>query len=176
MIIKSLLFWIIVASIALFLIITVYVLKLFIGGSNGGDSDQWGLKGAPRDALNVEEHSYTSEIIEVATCTSEGTAVFTCKKCGDSYSERIEPTSHSYISAVASEGNCSAKSIITYTCSACGDTYTEEGELKSGNSQRSYKWNFHCAYLYGKWGEDNLLFGMWIYRNRIYVSFGTRHV
>ena len=125
-------FWIIVASIALFLIITVCVLKLFIGGSNGGDSDQWGLKGAPRDALNVEEHSYTSEIIEVATCTSEGTAVFTCKKCGDSYSERIEPTSHSYISAVASEGNCSAKSIITYTCSACGDTYTEEGELNPG--------------------------------------------
>ena len=113
-------FWIIAASVVSFLVVTVCVLKLLIGGS----------KGARQDALNAkEEHSYTSEIIEAATCTSAGTVKFTCEKCGDSYTESMEPTSHSYISTATSEGNCSVRSTETYTCSVCGDTYMEEGEL-----------------------------------------------
>ncbi|MGN1193932.1 MAG: InlB B-repeat-containing protein, partial [Acutalibacteraceae bacterium] len=41
-------------------------------------------------------HSYTSEIVTAATCNATGTKKFTCKTCGDTYTETIaiDPNNH----------------------------------------------------------------------------------
>ena len=54
-------------------------------------------------------HQYTSVKTD-ATCTEDGSEVFTCTLCGDSYTETIKATGHNYVDG---------------TCTACGDTVAD---------------------------------------------------
>ena len=64
-------------------------------------------------------HTYVASIQTEATCTQEGTKLYTCKGCGDSYTEAI-PTNDSHAwDAGVTEGN-----ITTYTCASCSTTKT----------------------------------------------------
>ena len=68
----------------------------------GGEEEQWNaveIGTNNEDFLNADihfnhEHSYTEEIITPATCTENGTAVYTCS-CGDTYTETIPAAGHS---------------------------------------------------------------------------------
>ena len=96
-------------------------------------------------------HSYALVNTEDATCTQEGKKVYTCSKCGDSYSETIAKLAHNYADATctapktckscgATEGKanghshkltsntnatCTQEGKKVYTCSKCGDSYSE---------------------------------------------------
>ena len=58
-------------------------------------------------------HSHVPVNTEDATCTKEGKKVYTCSKCGDSYSETIAKLTHNYADAT-----CTAPK----TCKSCGAT------------------------------------------------------
>ncbi|MCD7893162.1 MAG: MBG domain-containing protein [Erysipelotrichaceae bacterium] len=69
-----------------------------------------------------EEHNYEEEIIDEATCTTEGTIQYTCTTCGDTYTETIAPTGHisttvDVIPATTSSNGYTAGE----KCSACGE-------------------------------------------------------
>ena len=69
------------------------------------------------------EHNYEVEVTD-ATCTEDGSIVYTCTECGHSYSEVIFATGHSYEVTDSKDATCTEDGYVTYTC-ACGDSYTE---------------------------------------------------
>ena len=70
---------------------------------------------------NACDHVYT-EVITDATCTEDGSIVYTCS-CGDSYTEVIPATGHSH-EVTVSDATCTQDGQTTYVC-ACGDSYIE---------------------------------------------------
>ena len=78
------------------------------------------------------EHTYEQDMTTEATCTLPGLMVSTCPKCGDSYSEIVDPLGHDWkcTDHVAAEtdpetGEETAAAYDIYTCSRCGDTYND---------------------------------------------------
>lgn len=77
------------------------------------------------------EHEYQEDETVPATCTRNGMKVYTCSKCGDSYTEVIPALGHDWhlteqVPDVLDENN----NVVTegydlYTCSVCGDTYKD---------------------------------------------------
>ena len=75
------------------------------------------------------EHTYEQDMTTEATCALPGLMVSTCSKCGDSYSEIVDPLGHDWqcTDHVAAEtdpetGEETAAAYDIYTCSRCGDT------------------------------------------------------
>ena len=69
-------------------------------------------------------HDYDVEIIET-TCTVLGSKTYTCKNCGDSYTEKdTELLPHDYRQEPV-EATCVNPAGTKYTCKNCGYTYTE---------------------------------------------------
>ena len=78
------------------------------------------------------EHSYAQDMEQDATCTLPGLMISTCAKCGDSYSEIVDPLGHdwvvsSHVDAVTDPetGEETASAYDVYTCSRCGQTYED---------------------------------------------------
>lgn len=78
------------------------------------------------------EHTYEQDMTTEATCALPGLMVSTCSKCGDSYSEIVDPLGHDWqcTDHVAAEtdpetGEETAAAYDIYTCSRCGDTYND---------------------------------------------------
>ena len=78
------------------------------------------------------EHSYAQDMEQDATCTLPGLMISTCSKCGDSYSEIVDPLGHdwvvsSHVDAVTDPetGEETASAYDVYTCSRCGQTYED---------------------------------------------------
>ena len=70
-------------------------------------------------------HAY-SVYSEAPTCTEAGKVVYTCSRCGDTYTEAGEAAlGHDYHETARTEVSCSQAGSVTYACSRCGDTYTE---------------------------------------------------
>ena len=70
------------------------------------------------------EHSYAQDMEQDATCTLPGLMISTCAKCGDSYSEIVDPLGHdwvvsSHVDAVTDPetGEETASAYDVYTCS-----------------------------------------------------------
>lgn len=78
------------------------------------------------DALG---HDYKVEKEVDATCENDGSIVYKCSRCGDTYTE---PTGEKALGhewgdgVVTKEATCEEKGILTYTCSRCGKTKTED--------------------------------------------------
>ncbi|MBQ3182835.1 MAG: S-layer homology domain-containing protein [Clostridia bacterium] len=70
------------------------------------------------------QHSYESVTTD-PTCAFDGTTIYTCSICGDSYSETIPATGEHSYEAVTTEPTCAADGSIVYTCSVCSDSYSE---------------------------------------------------
>lgn len=96
-------------------------------------------------------HDYVCETIVEETCTTDGTAEFTCSRCTDSYTDAIPATGHvwadatctvpetcsscgetsgealghSYGSEITLEASCTTAGTETFECSGCHDSYTE---------------------------------------------------
>ena len=78
------------------------------------------------------EHTYEQDMTTDANCTLPGLLVSTCSKCGDSYSEIVDPLGHDWkctghITAVTDPetGEETSAAYDIYTCSRCGDTYKD---------------------------------------------------
>ncbi len=74
------------------------------------------LQSAPGSATC--EHTYTQHMEQEATCSLPGLMVSTCSKCGDSYSEIVDPLGHDWILNTPSAYD-------VYTCSRCQRTYED---------------------------------------------------
>ena len=70
------------------------------------------------------EHSYTSKVTTPASCTTHGVRTYTCRLCGDSYTETIAAGGHNYTSKVTTVATCTETGIRTYTCTGCTASYT----------------------------------------------------
>ena len=104
-------------------------------------------------------HSYEAETTP-ADCVNNGSIVYTCSVCGDTYTESIPAKGHtagaaanctnaqvctvcgaelaaalghSY-NAVVTDPDCVNGGYTTHTCSACGDTYTDSETTALGHS------------------------------------------
>ena len=78
------------------------------------------------------EHTYTQHMEQEADCTLPGLMISTCSKCGDSYSEIVDPLGHdwvvsSHVDAVTDPdtGEETASAYDVYTCSRCERTYED---------------------------------------------------
>lgn len=78
----------------------------------------------PPQSENEHSHSYKEDILENATCTKEGTVIYTCD-CGASYTKNISALGHKYIHKVTIGPTIFTEGVMTYTCSHCGHQYTE---------------------------------------------------
>lgn len=76
---------------------------------------------------NHTEHVY-NEVRKDATCTEAGVITYTCKVCGETYSETdasAPAKGHSYL-LTKQAPTCVQGGKNIYTCSVCGDSYTED--------------------------------------------------
>lgn len=73
-------------------------------------------------------HAYESAVTKEPSCEEAGEATYTCKYCGDSYTEKLAAaTGHEYDTGkVTKEPSCEEAGIRTYTCAHCKGTYTEK--------------------------------------------------
>lgn len=78
------------------------------------------------------EHTYEQHMEQDADCTLPGLMISTCSKCGDSYSEIVDPLGHdwvisSHVDAVIDPetGKETASAYDVYTCSRCGRIYED---------------------------------------------------
>ena len=100
-----------------------------VGGSNSTTTTTPNQSPSQPEKQKVKScnHTYTAEEIKKATCIEPGEMKFTCKNCGDTYTQESEPTGkHKYSSEITKEATCTEAGEETYTCEVCGDTYTEE--------------------------------------------------
>lgn len=70
-------------------------------------------------------HDYEITVTPGKDCTTEGVRTGICRKCGDTYRERIPATGHKYVAEVTTEPTETEDGLRTYTCSVCGDTFAE---------------------------------------------------
>ena len=70
---------------------------------------------------NPHSHSYVEKITKVATCTENGTNIFTCS-CGDSYTESVAALGHSFSTSftVDKEATCTAEGSKSKHCTRSG--------------------------------------------------------
>ena len=70
-------------------------------------------------------HDYEITVTPGKDCATEGTRTGICRKCGDTYTEKIPAAGHKYVAEVTTEPTETEDGLRTYTCSVCGDTFTE---------------------------------------------------
>lgn len=84
------------------------------------------------------EHKYTKNVIQEATCLTEGAVVYECPDCGDIYTETTAALGHDYRSTVIAP-TVTDQGYTLHTCSRCGDNYKDNftdptGDGGSGGS------------------------------------------
>lgn len=71
-------------------------------------------------------HEYDEGVItKEPTCVETGIRTFTCKNCGDSYTEQIPLKDHAYTLAVVTAPTCTEQGYTTHSCVVCGDSYKD---------------------------------------------------
>ena len=79
-------------------------------------------------------HTYGSAVItKQPTCTSEGTKIKTCTKCGATVTETIAKLSHKYADTVVAP-TCTADGYTLHKCSVCGTSYKDSTTKATGHS------------------------------------------
>jgi len=66
------------------------------------------------------KHTYHSEVVISASCTSGGKIKHTCTLCGDTYTETTDPV-HAYHLTVVTPATCTENGVGTNKCSLCSD-------------------------------------------------------
>lgn len=80
-----------------------------------------------QETTTEHKHDYKEEVIK-AECGKEGSKIFTCTICNDSYSEIIPALEHSYTLTNIVNPTCTSNGTKTYTCENCLNSYLEEIE------------------------------------------------
>lgn len=92
------------------------------------DSDEHGDQCAIcKEWYNISGHSYERFNTVSSTCTKNGKVSFKCKKCTDSYAQRIPALGHAFQEDTEYKdlATCTEDGILHYTCGLCGETKTE---------------------------------------------------
>lgn len=89
------------------------------------------------------EHSYTTKILQAATCTEDGVLERACSKCGISTQSTIVAQGHRY-TATTIGATCTEAGGIRYTCTGCSDTFMDETEPAKGHAYSNGSC-IHCA-------------------------------
>lgn len=77
-------------------------------------------------------HDYKATVTP-ATCKAMGHTVYTCSRCGDSYTgDYTDVTDHHYHGAVTAPA-CEKMGFTTYTCADCGAVYTSDYTEPTGH-------------------------------------------
>ena len=77
----------------------------------------------------VTSHSFGSgKVTKNASCTEQGTRLFTCSVCGENKTEIIPALGHNY-TAVVTAPTCKAQGYTTHTCTNCGDSYQDSYKI-----------------------------------------------
>lgn len=72
-------------------------------------------------------HSYTSKVIESATCTEDGIRTYTCSTCGDTYAETISATGHTEVLDKGYEATYEKEGLTDGShCSVCKKVIVEQ--------------------------------------------------
>ena len=83
--------------------------------------------------LPLAAHDY-NKVVTQPTCTESGYTTYTCKNCGDNYTEAGESsTGHTYSESWEWDDN---KYILTLFCEKCDDEVTKNGEVTAPESQK----------------------------------------
>ena len=72
------------------------------------------------DSLPKLEHSYQSEVTQASTCTEHGIKTYTCKNCGDTYTENLPLAAHEWEEEITPESFFKEGVKTTY-CKNCGE-------------------------------------------------------
>lgn len=71
-------------------------------------------------------HNYKGEYTNTPTCTAAGTILWTCTKCGDSYTSTAAALGHSWNAGkVTKKATPTATGVKTFTCTRCGAKKTQ---------------------------------------------------
>lgn len=76
------------------------------------------------DTFPATGHDYQSEITQRSTCTENGIKTFTCKKCGDAYTEEYPLAAHEWEEDITTAGFFKEGLKMTY-CKNCGEISDE---------------------------------------------------
>ncbi|MDD3745328.1 MAG: Ig-like domain-containing protein [Anaerostipes sp.] len=74
--------------------------------------------------IKATNHDYVETITKQPTCTSTGTATYTCTKCGDSDTKILSKVAHKYVET-KEPATCTRRGRKVFTCNVCGDSYWE---------------------------------------------------
>lgn len=93
--------------------------------------------------LEEHEHNYESVTTD-PNCTEEGSIVYTCTICTDTYTEVLDALGHDY-EAVVTAPTCTEAGYTTYTCTACDDSYVADEVEATGHDYESVVTNPSCT-------------------------------
>lgn len=77
------------------------------------------------DVIVATGHDYEVTVTPGKDCATDGVRTGICRKCGDTYTEKVPATGHKYVAEVTIEATETEDGLRTYTCSVCHDTFTE---------------------------------------------------
>ena len=86
-------------------------------------------------ATREVSHSYDSgKVTTPATCSKEGSKIYTCTSCGATKTDTVAKADHTWDSGkVTKEASCSVAGEKLYTCTACQTTKTEKTDTLDHN-------------------------------------------
>jgi len=106
------------------------------GLSNGSVCSVCGTVLEDQQIIPALGHDYTRTVTTEPTCTTAGSATYTCDRCDHSYTEEIAALGHDYEAKVTAP-TCTEAGFTTHTCKACGDSYTTDLIEALGHSYNS---------------------------------------
>lgn len=120
----------------------------------------------PETPVEPHEHNYVVSDSHDATCTVNGSVVYTCSECGLTYSETVPPLGHDweFVETVAAvedeEGNVVEEAYDLYRCRRCG----EERQVPVGSAPASdgenatgfFSWLRKWLIAFKEWLGDKL--------------------
>lgn len=74
--------------------------------------------------VSAPGHDYNTNT-QAATCTENGSTVYTCNNCGHSYTIKLPATGHKWETVSSTAATCTADGVTTYRCENCNGTRTE---------------------------------------------------
>ena len=77
------------------------------------------------ETIPATGHTVTTwELVEKATCSSEGKETGVCDVCGETVEQAIpiDPVAHAFDEGVETAATCEADGKVVYTCQLCGET------------------------------------------------------
>ncbi len=82
----------------------------------------------------VCEHDYEATQVIAADCTEQGYTVYTCKYCGDSYTDDFVAANGHTFQDITVPATCTHKGYVTHFCTVCGYEYSDTFVDEKGHS------------------------------------------